>query len=70
MGKKRELFPNSISEQVGENSEKDLKRISAQAKRAHDSSILSKATCFFPLQFIHHPLQETSTENLFQVVIW
>lgn len=59
MGKKRELFPNSISDQVGENCEKDLKHVSAQTKGAHNSSIPSKVTCFFPLQFIHHPLQKT-----------
>lgn len=32
MGKKRELFPNSISDQVGENCEKDSNHINAKGK--------------------------------------
>lgn len=57
MGKKRKLFPNNISDQAGENCEKDLKNTSAQHKREHNSSIPPKATCFIQLELIHHPSQ-------------
>lgn len=47
MAKKREIFLNGISDQVGENCEAELKHSSTQAKTAHNRSMPPKAMHFF-----------------------